>query len=879
MLSRDAAAGDTARLLMVALTSGRWPRGSRALGPILAAVLAAACGDSPDTPVVPEVPVPARVLVSPDAISMTALEETREVTAQVFDLDGRVIAGQEVTWTGSPSAVVAVQTRGASALITAVGTGEATVTAQAGTVLGHVAVMVAQVPASLEKADGDGQEALQWSMLPVPPTVHVFDANRHLVDGATVEFVVTEGGGSTDPELVVAVDGKAGTIWTLGAEGPQALTARAGQASVQFTAAALPEEDPSTLAITTSQLTAAHETFEYADTLEATRGRLPYTWSLVEGQLPQGLTLADDGVIRGMASSPGQSSFVVQVRDAAGDEATATFEMTVCGPPLDLELGEVHFTTGIAPGGCGFSVRAASAGSYYRMTLVGQSASWQPLGSVEVRVRGHMPANADVARNAVAETSTWPDPRSRLVAASREAEEDGHLRLRREEALLLAHLNREGRLRALPDRRDRSAAMSSDPPPERLVFRLGSPGTVTDNCTVATRTATVLQGYNDHLAIYAEPIPNPPLESASVAVLLRHYERYGAEVIDGWGGVADVDGNGRINVYLDANMPEGISGLVWVGDMLPTSVCPASNAGELMRLERSWVEHFARVLASTLVHEAQHINSVYKRLLNTLEDPFAYEPQHDVWIEEGRAVLAEEAASRLAWAELGGPAPYQQATAAHIEQLSEAQEGVSGIFNALSRIKYVLREDANSLTHFPDPYGSGWHFHRFLGDWYGGAGRERLGDAEFMNRLVATGTPPGIAGIEQVTDRSFADLMLEYATAISLAGTGAPRLPGVARFTTYDFTGLDGPHRGMCCWDEPGRYPWPVTTSGEGPDARLWVSLGRSRTMAGEITATGVRVYDLRASLPGEGAILEISVPSHVGVLLARIPDLSRPGG
>ena len=145
-------------------------------------------------------------------------------------------------------------------------------------------------------------------------------------------------------------------------------------------------------------------------------------------------------------------------------------------------------------------------------------------------------------------------------------------------------------------------------------------------------------------------------------------------------------------------------------------------------------------------------------------------------------------------------------------------------------------------------YGSGWHFHRFLGDWYGGAGRERLGDAELMKRLVvATGTPPGIAGIEQVTDRSFADLMLEYATAISLAGTGAPRLPGVARFTTYDFTGLEGPHRGMCCWDEPGRYPWPVTTSGEGPDARLWVSLGRSRTMAGEITATGVRESTISA--------------------------------
>ena len=103
----------------------------------------------------------------------------------------------------------------------------------------------------------------------------------------------------------------------------------------------------------------------------------------------------------------------------------------------------------------------------------------------------------------------------------------------------------------------------------------------------------------------------------------------------------------------------------------------------------------------------------------------------------------------------------------------------------------------NSLTHFPDPYGSGWHFHRFLGDWYGGAGRERLGDAEFMNRLVATGTPPGIAGIEQVTDRSFADLMLEYATAISLAGTGAPRLPEVGSFCDLRLHGSGRPTPGI----------------------------------------------------------------------------------
>ena len=63
----------------------------------------------------------------------------------------------------------------------------------------------------------------------------------------------------------------------------------------------------------------------------------------------------------------------------------------------------------------------------------------------------------------------------------------------------------------------------------------------------------------------------------------------------------------------------------------------------------------------------------------------------------------------------------------------------------------------------------------------------------------------------------------------------------------------------MYCWDEPGRYPWPVTTSGEGPDATLWIPLGASRTMEREVTASGVQVYDLR------------------GIVVARIPDLAPP--
>ena len=843
----------------------------------LAAVLAAAatgCGES-DAPTEPPPPAPpAAVTVSPAEAALTAVGSTVRLRAEVRDADDSVMTGVTVSWASNDTGVATVDAAG---LVTAAGNGLARIEARAGVARGYAEVRVEQLPASLEKTEGDGQRALELSVLPVRPTVRVLDANGHPIDGAGVAFRVREGGGSAAPGSAAAEAGEASTVWTLGPPGPQALLAESGDASVEFTASAFAVGHPDFLAITTTHLSPAYASFTHADTLEAVGGRPPYAWELTAGALPAGLALTTDGVIEGTPRSREGSGFSVRATDTAGIEATAAFDLEVCAPPLPLEVGEVHIAAPAPAGGCGFSVRAGSAGSYYRVTLVGTTAGFELTEPVRFRVRGEAPEGTAASRSPAPGPAGRPDAGLRPSSSHPGTPEDHHLRIREEEARLLAGLAREGRLRALPDLRAAAASAAADPPPETFEFRMGSPGTVTDNCTVATRTTTVLQGYNDHLAIYAEPVPEPPLGAADIEILLDHYELYGAEVIDGWGGVADIDGNGRIIVYLDANLPGSISGLVWVGDMLPASVCAASNEAELVRLDRSWVEGVARVLASTLVHEAQHLNSVYRRLLNTLEDPFADREQHPLWVEEGRAVMAAEAASRLAWTDLGGPASHEMVTAAHLARLSDDQVGVAGIFNALSRIKYVLREDGNSLTHYPDPYGSGWHFHRFLGDWYGGAGRERLGDAAFMRRLTAAETPRGVAGIEEVTGRPFAELMLEYATAISLAGTGAPWLPGVARFSTYDFTGLGMPRQGICCWEEPGRYPWPVTTSGEGPDARLWVPLGSSRTIEREISAGGVQVHDLRASTGGEGAILEIGAPDHVGIVVARIPDLSRP--
>jgi hypothetical protein len=75
----------------------------------------------------------------------------------------------------------------------------------------------------------------------------------------------------------------------------------------------------------------------YATTLLADGGLEPYTWSLVSGSLPGGLTLNADGTITGTPTSAQQATFTAQVTDAGGDTATGDFSLTVTEPTTTAE--------------------------------------------------------------------------------------------------------------------------------------------------------------------------------------------------------------------------------------------------------------------------------------------------------------------------------------------------------------------------------------------------------------------------------------------------------------------------------------------------------------------------------------------------------------
>jgi hypothetical protein len=87
---------------------------------------------------------------------------------------------------------------------------------------------------------------------------------------------------------------------------------------------------PNPPSITTSSLPGGTQNVAYSANLAATGGTTPYSWSVISGSLPVGLTLAPGtGGISGTPSGTGTSNFTAQVTDANSLTATKSLSITV----------------------------------------------------------------------------------------------------------------------------------------------------------------------------------------------------------------------------------------------------------------------------------------------------------------------------------------------------------------------------------------------------------------------------------------------------------------------------------------------------------------------------------------------------------------------
>ena len=98
------------------------------------------------------------------------------------------------------------------------------------------------------------------------------------------------------------------------------------------------------LQITTGSLPAPKAGTAYSQTLSATGGVAPYTWTVSSGTLPVGLTLSSAGVLSGTPSVGGTSTFTILVTDSANNKASQTYTLTVAGSGCTLSSGGQGFT-------------------------------------------------------------------------------------------------------------------------------------------------------------------------------------------------------------------------------------------------------------------------------------------------------------------------------------------------------------------------------------------------------------------------------------------------------------------------------------------------------------------------------------------------------
>lgn len=79
---------------------------------------------------------------------------------------------------------------------------------------------------------------------------------------------------------------------------------------------------------------------------KANAATLPLTWTIVEGSLPNGLTMNDQGLVNGTPSTLGDSSFALELLDATGKSVRISFTITVALvlPPPDISINKVATT-------------------------------------------------------------------------------------------------------------------------------------------------------------------------------------------------------------------------------------------------------------------------------------------------------------------------------------------------------------------------------------------------------------------------------------------------------------------------------------------------------------------------------------------------------
>ncbi|MCK5651054.1 MAG: hypothetical protein KAJ42_06750, partial [Gemmatimonadetes bacterium] len=570
------------------------------------------------------------------------------------------------------------------------------------------------------------------------------------------------------------------------------------------------------------------------------------------------------GGLTGTPTSAADFSFTVQVQDSEGATASRGLTLRVCEAPVSLSPGDVIALAPSGSDGCSFFLPSGSNGDRYRFAVIWPESDEEQvsprIATVTTSVVAVSPTPAPAAAVSALERAPLELPAD-LMSAVRvaNATEAYHAELRARERRMLRDMG--GSLQLLPDRAEtptRSAPLLASAP-DKKSFDVNFDGCDATSPGPVVTAIKIVE--DDRFAVYQDSTVHATdsVSTQNVQMMLDYYRDYGESIItDYFDGISDVNEDDRVDIFITPIVEEGVAAFVWSGDFFDKSDCAQSNEAEVVYFAKSQIDDLDDdkfQALPTLVHEVKHVSSLYKSIRRYYASG-GLDDYHPDWIEEGGAEIAGEMSSRKAWATLsGGPAVGDMANRQHKLNTGITKENY-GILMRWARTIYYMYSQPNGVVVTPTGahashsiYGSGWHFHRWLGDAYGNASTA-YADAAFFESQNDSLSTSGVAGILDLTGKNWTQLMEEYAAAVMYNGTGAPQ--PIRAFTTHDFvSGLTG----LLTNQPEGSYPYPVNLSGTATSSPF-----TSGTYSGSIGASGIRVHDFTSNGTGVGMGVEVTM-------------------
>jgi hypothetical protein len=123
------------------------------------------------------------------------------------------------------------------------------------------------------------------------------------------------------------------------------------------------------LTITLNQLPRGSVGTPYSQNIGASGGQTPYTWSIQSGNLPDGLTLNQGGIISGTPERAVTTSFVLRLTDAINASVTSTLSLTINPAVQLLSIESQSLADGLVGQDYSQTLKAVGGSSPYRWEL------------------------------------------------------------------------------------------------------------------------------------------------------------------------------------------------------------------------------------------------------------------------------------------------------------------------------------------------------------------------------------------------------------------------------------------------------------------------------------------------------------------------------